>query len=88
MNFFHALQYFAIVWWSEKKNIQSLFGLSKISWGKPLAFALFIGVALAYGLWAETGDMSNDFVFNAVMVVSIMHFWYDGFIWSVRKKQV
>ncbi|MEY3015464.1 MAG: hypothetical protein RIT45_4199 [Pseudomonadota bacterium] len=21
-------------------------------------------------------------------VVSIMHFWYDGFVWSVRKKQV
>ena len=22
------------------------------------------------------------------IVVSLMHFWYDGFIWSVRKKQV
>lgn len=21
-------------------------------------------------------------------VVSIMHFWYDGFVWSVRKRQV
>ena len=21
-------------------------------------------------------------------VVSIMHFWYDGFVWSVRKQQV
>ncbi len=88
MNFFHALQYFAIVWWSEKKNIQSVFGLSKISWGKPAAFTLFLLVAFAYGIWAETTDMSNDWAFCFVMVVSIMHFWYDGFIWSVRKKQV
>jgi hypothetical protein len=88
MNFFHALQYFALVWWSEKKHIQTLFGLSRFSYGRPLAFALFLAAAFGYGLWAETGDMSNDYIFSAVMVVSIMHFWYDGFIWSVRRRQV
>ena len=88
MNFFHALQYFALVWWSEKKHMQSLFGLSKFSWGRPATFVLFLAIAFGYGLWAEVGNMGNDFVFNAVLVVSIMHFWYDGFIWSVRKKQV
>ncbi|MFV1995639.1 MAG: hypothetical protein ACC661_09400, partial [Verrucomicrobiales bacterium] len=87
MNFFHALQYFALVWWSEKKHMQSFFGLSKISWGRPATFVLFIAVAFAYGIWAETADTSSDLAFNLIMVVSIMHFWYDGFIWSVRKKQ-
>ncbi len=23
-----------------------------------------------------------------MLVVSLVHFWYDGFIWSVRKSQV
>ena len=27
MNFFHAWQYFAIIWWSERKNIDRVFGL-------------------------------------------------------------
>ncbi len=88
MNFFHALQYFALVWWSEKKHMQSLFGLSKFKWGRAATFVLFLAIAFSYGLWAETSEMTNDLVFNAVLVVSIMHFWYDGFIWSVRKKQV
>jgi hypothetical protein len=22
------------------------------------------------------------------LVVAIMHFWYDGFVWSVRRRQV
>jgi hypothetical protein len=22
------------------------------------------------------------------LVVSLMHFWYDGFVWSARRKQV
>lgn len=88
MNFFHALQYFALVWWSEKNHMQSIFGLSKLKSGRALTFILFILIAFGYGVWAETADMGNDLVFNAVLVVSIMHFWYDGFIWSVRKKQV
>ena len=34
------------------------------------------------------GGMTSQIMLNMVVVISIMHFWYDGFIWSVRKKQV
>ena len=39
-------------------------------------------------IWAEVSDGENHLVLSCILVVSIMHFWYDGFIWSVRKKQV
>jgi len=94
MNFFHALQYFAIVWWSEKKNLARRFHVEKRFWGLPLVLVLFLAIAFAYGFWAETYDMwdikqwQSTLFLNLILVVSIMHFWYDGFIWSVRKKQV
>jgi hypothetical protein len=88
MNFFHAWQYFALVWWTEKRNMTSLFRLGGLAWGKPLALALYVALALGYGFWAEVSARQNDLVLAVVLVVSIMHFWYDGFIWSVRKRQV
>lgn len=88
MNFFHAWQYFAIVWWSEKKNLQKRTHLQNKSWGQPLLLLLFLAIAFGYGFWAETAESRRNIFFNLIMVVSIMHFWYDGFIWSVRKKQV
>jgi hypothetical protein len=88
MNFFHALQYFALVWWSEQKTMLKLFRLGNIRWGKPIALGLFLLLGFGYGLWAEVSHKESKFVLSTVLVVSIMHFWYDGFIWSVRKKQV
>lgn len=89
MNFFHALQYFAIVWWSEKKNITRLFGYENAKNGMRRAFLLFLTLPLMFGaVAAMAGNWNNQILINVQLVVSIMHFWYDGFIWSVRKKQV
>ena len=93
MNFFHAFQYFGLVWWSEKKSMMNLFRLSGVRWGKWATLALFLAIGFGYGLWAEVADSGAvasglDLGFNATIVVSLMHFWYDGFIWSVRKSQV
>lgn len=88
MNFFHAWQYFAIVWWSENKNLSERFGVAHLKLGKPITFLLVFGSVGLYGVWSygDSGDPSA--VLAVTLVVSIMHFWYDGFIWSVRKKQV
>ena len=93
MNFFHALQYFGLVWWSEKKSMMSLFRLSGVAWGKWATLALFLATGFGYGIWAEFTDSGMigsglDVGFNATIVVSLMHFWYDGFIWSVRRSQI
>ena len=88
MNFFHAWQYFALVWHIESKNMTSAFRLVGIPWGKPIALVLFLVVAFGYGLFSEVSSGEWRFTADLVIVVSIMHFWYDGFIWSVRKRQV
>ena len=87
MNFFHALQYFALVWYSEKKNMTGLFRVSAARVALPVTFALFVGVAAAYGFFAEV-FADAGFLLSVTLVVSIMHFWWDGFIWSVRRRQV
>jgi len=88
MNFFHALQYFGIVWAFEKKNIMKIFRVDQLAFDKPLALGGFLGIVGMYGFWVETADTSINALWAITLVVSIMHFWYDGFVWSVRRKQV
>jgi hypothetical protein len=88
MNLLHAIQYFGIVWAFEKKNLMVLFLLDQLPFAKPLTAALFLGIAGAYGFWVEAADTTIDALWATTLVVSIMHFWYDGFVWSVRRKQV
>ena len=87
MNFFHALQYFAIVGFTEKSNLARLFRVERFAFGKALAIVWVVAICFLYGIWAgyySTGPWMN----GVVLTTSIMHFWYDGFIWSVKKKQV
>lgn len=90
MNFFHALQYFAIVWWAENKNLQARLGLESMPSGRWILLFLFVTVPILYGSWVQirVSMESSRLFFSLALVVSLMHFWYDGFIWSVRKKQV
>ena len=87
MNLFHAVQYFAIVWAVEKKSMRGLFRLEKLRWGVPITLALFLATTAAYGVAVELFDHSGTFM-AAALVISCLHFWYDGFVWSVRKGQV
>ena len=92
MNFFHALQYFFIVWHTEGSNVTRTFGLERVPLGRYLALALFVAVAASFGVWATgvwTGLRPSSTTFASIIIlVSILHFWYDGFIWSVRRGQV
>ena len=88
MNLFHAIQYFGLVWWSEKKNLVERFGFARLRMGVPLTFAIFVGAAFAYGYFVEWLDSDIRPFLATTLTISLMHFWYDGFIWSVRKKQV
>lgn len=87
VNLFHALQYFAIVWLKEGKRI----GHRLPSTGR-LALPAFVVACLGFGVlyWlvadiegARAGAWLAPFV-----ACSLLHFWYDGFIWSVRRKLV
>jgi len=88
MNIFHAIQYFAIVWIKEKDNLQTKFQLTDTRRGKLLLAGLFIVPLVIYGVIYEWVEMSSNWFYAIMLTVTLLHFWYDGFIWSVRKKQV
>jgi hypothetical protein len=87
MNFFHALQYFAIVFYTEGGNLSRLFRVDRLAYGAALAFIWIVCLTFIYGIWANM-YAAGAWMTSAVLTISLMHFWYDSFIWSVKKKQV
>ncbi len=88
MNFFHALQYFGLVWAMEKKNMEKTLRIDGTRIGKWLTLAVFLCLPLLYGTWVQYMDPGIHMLWAISLVVSLMHFWYDGFVWSVQKQQV
>ncbi|MBT6431381.1 MAG: hypothetical protein HOK30_27195 [Rhodospirillaceae bacterium] len=88
MNFFHAWQYFALIWWSERKTLVRLAGREGRAGATGAALALLLGVGLAYGVVAGLYHEDSAWITSAFLVVSLMHFWYDGLIWSARRDQI
>jgi hypothetical protein len=88
MNTFHAVQYFAIVWATEHANLRRTLRLERVPGGRVLTWWLLVGAAVAYGIAVEAWAAGSSYTWWAVtIVVSLMHFWYDGFVWSVRKSR-
>lgn len=74
MNFFHAWQYFALVWFYEGR--------------RQVRLPAFLGAAFAYGIAGSVLGEVSDAALSVTLVVSLLHFWYDGFVWSVRRGEV
>jgi len=86
MNVFHALQYFGIVWWAEGERLRERLRLPATRAGALIALSTLIWVCALYGLLTRT--LEHHALTCLALVISIMHFWYDGFVWSVRKNMV
>ena len=85
MNLFHGVQYLALVWAMEGKRIAALVRMPQ----RPrLVLVLYLGSVLAYGFGVQALDANLTVLWAITMVVSLMHFWYDAFVWSVRKAQI
>lgn len=98
MNVFHAVQYYALVWATERERLAERLRGAGRAWGRPLALGLLVTVTLGYGwlfphlnetLGSDPEVLDLALVALAVLnTVSILHFWYDGFVWSVRARAV
>lgn len=88
MNVFHAVQYLALVWWSENATLRRRLRLDRARLGKPIAAALVFSTVFAYGYWSEQVRDDDQVRWSLVQLVALMHFFYDGFIWSVRERQI
>lgn len=86
MNLFHAVQYLALVWAMEKRTLARRFGDGRV--GLRMAALVFFGTVTLYGVGAELFDPGITTLWALTIVVSLMHFWWDGFIWSVRKSDI
>jgi hypothetical protein len=94
-NIYHSIQYFAIVWVSERKNLVNRFRLTNTFLSRACILML-VGViifSLSYTRLqteAMTFELTNNLPIlgSFWLTTSLMHFWYDGFIWSVRKKEI
>jgi len=85
MNLFHGVQYLALVWVMEGKRIAGLMRLGTRPW---IALAIYVVSVFAYGFGVQALDADLTTLWAITMVVSLMHFWYDAFVWSVRRAQV
>jgi hypothetical protein len=85
MNLFHGVQYLALVWAMEGKRIATTFRLGR---HPRVALGLYLASVIAYGLGVQALNTDFTVLWAITMVVSLMHFWYDAFVWSVRRREV
>jgi hypothetical protein len=93
---YHGLQYFGIVWWTERTNTTRRLGLGGRSvlllallFAASIALAgLGYEAALQLGVREASSTLGPFWIFPIPFVISLMHFWYDGFVWSVQRKEV
>jgi hypothetical protein len=97
---YHGLQYFGIVWWTERGHLGRQTRLARHVPALALLFALSIvlaGLGYEAALQNGTREVASAlslggtgpfWIFPIPFVISLMHFWYDGFVWSVQRKEV
>jgi len=84
MNLFHAIQYLALIWVTDARPTARATA-ERLPVARALA--LYLVAVFAYGTWAELVPPRGG-PWALTLVVSLLHFWYDGFLWSVRKRDV
>lgn len=84
INLYHAVQYFALVWIKEGGRMTAARG------GRAHhAALLFWGASIVFGLGYAAAMTGKVTIFLVPFIAcSLLHFWYDSFIWSVRKRAV
>jgi hypothetical protein len=87
INLFHAVQYFALVWLKEGPRMHQAMQRRRPTLPSLIALALFLLICLAFGIAYQLGKDAR-WLAGPFIACSLLHFWYDSFVWSVRKKQV
>lgn len=95
-NIYHALQYIFIVYVSEKNNLGVLAvkkaneSSDKNKINKMGAFIYFLLIIPMVFVFAGVRQSTQGFRYIGAfwLLTSLLHFWFDGFIWSVRRQDV
>jgi len=98
INIFHSAQYFALVWHTEKKNLSKVLHVEKFKYWKPIVFVFFCAAGFIIGttfssaelVFQDAKDLSilegeTGVIIKLWIVIGVLHYWHDGFIWSHEK---
>ena len=93
---FHDVQYLAIVWLYNCRRVNAtsdLGGFMKFLFRRgPGMLSLYVGLVFAYGIYGfvhnrtTQDDVLQRTLLGLVWASTILHYYYDGFIWKVREK--
>jgi hypothetical protein len=88
-NIYHAIQYYLIIYISEGSLIRNKISIKKGTNPTPKIFYFCIILTVSV-IFAALRIKTEGFGIIAAfwLLTSLMHFWYDGFIWSVRKRDL
>lgn len=88
INVYHAVQYFGIVWRQEGGKVPGYLRITRADFARPATLAVVLVIPILFGFAAVVFHQHWDVLAAMFLSVSLLHFWMDGFIWSVRKKTV
>jgi tetratricopeptide (TPR) repeat protein len=88
----HDVQYLAIVWLYNCRRVSSnpqLSGFMRYLFRRGMVL-LYLGLITAYGAIGLLGSTVSDdtiskIVYGVLFTSTILHYYYDGFIWKVRE---
>lgn len=91
---FHDVQYLAIVWMFNCRRVSTdprIRGFMRVLFRRGMVL-LYLGLIVAYGSIGLIPSLVNDgtilSIVNALLGTStILHYYYDGFIWKVRERR-
>ena len=85
-NFYHAWQYYAMIYNSEKKTFSNQLKLTDSNASLLVISLLILVTVIMTGLQILT--QNTRLTISIFTTISICHFCFDGFIWSVEKKHI
>ncbi len=92
---FHDVQYLSIVWAFNRRRARDpeAGGFTRVVFGGARAMILvYVGLVFGYGLIrfvpeAVTSAALQQGVFALVAASTMLHFYFDGFIWKIRERE-
>lgn len=91
---FHDVQYLSIVWAFNRKRARNpdAGAFTRVVFGGGRAMVLvYVGLVLGYGLIrflpeVATSATLQQTVFAVIAASTMLHFYFDGFIWKIRER--
>lgn len=90
-NIYHAVQYIFMVMISERSNLSKIVSKNEKTKSNSKGLIIFwlLIIPIVF-IFSGLRQMTEDFRFWAQfwVLTSLLHFWFDGFIWSVRRNNI